>query len=88
MIDQEYLTTLLVEERGYSRREAKAIYKLIFGTIYEQVRLGNPVKLPRIGRLYRADLEAYTARNPRTGDRVDVPDRYRIKVSGKPFTLS
>lgn len=87
MVDQEYLTSLLVEQFGYTRKQSKQIYKLIFGTIADKVKNGEQVKLPHLGKLYRAELKAYTARNPKTGEQVDVPNRFRIKLSGKPFIL-
>ena len=88
MIDQEYITSLIVEQKGITRREAKEYYKLIVGAMVQGIKKGEPVKLPGLGHIVRKELPAGVARNPQNGKLVEVPVRFKAKVSGRPFILS
>ena len=69
----------LVEEvadaAGLTKRRAEIIVETLFGSIAEALRHGAKVELRGFGSFRLRRRAPHRGRNPRTGDRVDVPSR-------------
>ena len=69
----------LVEEvadaTDLTKKHAKIIVDTVFGSIAEAVRHGEKVELRGFGSFRLRRREQRRGRNPRTGDRVDVPSK-------------
>ena len=56
-----------------------AIVKKIFEEIKEQIKAGNSVNIPDFGSFQAINKAARVARNPRTGEAVQVPAKKAAK---------
>ena len=69
----------LVEEvahvAGLTKKRAEIIVDTVFGNIVEALQHGEKVELRGFGSFRFRRREPRRGRNPRTGDRVDVPPR-------------
>ena len=61
---------------GLTRKRAEIIVDTVFGSIVEALRRGEKVELRGFGSFRRRRREPRRGRNPRTGDRVDVPSKH------------
>ncbi|MFF0770932.1 HU family DNA-binding protein [Nonomuraea wenchangensis] len=64
--------------------DEKAAKKAVTATLYaiqQLVAEGRKVTFTNFGSFALAHKEAHTARNPRTGDEVAVPDRWKPKFT-------
>ncbi len=57
------------------RKHAEVIVETVFGSIAGALRRGEKVELRGFGSFRLRRREPHTGRNPRTGDRVDVPSK-------------
>ena len=60
---------------GRTKKHAKVIVDTVFGGIVEALRQGAKVELRGLGSFGLRDRDPRRGRNPKTGDRVDVPPR-------------
>jgi DNA-binding protein HU-beta len=58
---------------GETKRSVGDVIDGFIGEVTNQVKSGNKVTLPGFGTFERRDRAARTARNPRTGEEIDVP---------------
>ena len=69
----------LIEEvahvAGLTKKRAEIIVDTVFGSIVEALRQGEKVELRGFGSFRLRRREPHRGRNPRTGDRVDVPSK-------------
>ena len=69
----------LVEEvthiAGLTKKDAKTIVDTVFGSIVEALHTGDKVEIRGFGSFRLRRREPRKGRNPRTGDRVDVPSK-------------
>ena len=69
----------LVEEvahvAGLTKKRAEVIVDTVFGNIAEALQQGEKVELRGFGSFRLRRREPRRGRNPRTGERVDVPPR-------------
>ena len=79
MAEGSLTTAALVEEvahvTGLTNKHAEVIVETMFGSIVEALRQGETVELRGFGRFRLRRREPHRGRNPRTGDRVDVPSK-------------
>ncbi|MEV0149727.1 MULTISPECIES: HU family DNA-binding protein [unclassified Nonomuraea] len=64
--------------------EAKVAKKAVTATLYaiqQEVARGKKVQFVNFGKFELVHQEARTARNPRTGESVDVPERWKPKFT-------
>lgn len=57
------------------RRAADAVVSGIFDTIADALKQGNRVEVRGLGSFTTRHYHAYTGRNPRTGEPVQVPPK-------------
>ena len=60
---------------GLTKKRAEIIVHTVFGNMAEGLQQGEKVELRGFGSFRLRRREPRRARNPRTGDRVDVPPR-------------
>ena len=60
---------------GLTRKCAEIIVDAVFGSILETLHRGEKVELRGFGSFRLRRREPHRGRNPRTGDRVDVPSK-------------
>ena len=73
MLSKPDFITLLSERYEVSKREATEMYDAVFSVLTDVVSEGNEVAIPNFGRVKISERAARTARNPQTGDVVEVP---------------
>ncbi len=81
----------LVEEvadaAGLTKKRAEIIVDTLFGSIAEALRHGEKVEVRGFGSFRLRRRAPRRGRNPRTGDRVDVPSKHvAYFTSGKELT--
>ena len=60
---------------GLTKKRAEIIVGTVFGSIVETLHRGEKVELRGFGSFRLRRREPRRGRNPRTGDRVDVPSK-------------
>lgn len=66
---------------GTTKRQAAAILEAAFAKAGEELRAGNEVTIRNFGRFFPKVRDARTARNPKTGEAVQVPAKTVYKFS-------
>ena len=66
------LIAMVAKNAGTSNRNAKAVLDSFRDVVQSSVRGGEDVSYPGLGKFARAARKARTARNPRTGEMVQV----------------
>ena len=62
----------LASSTGESKRTVSAVVDGLLDTVQQQVKKGEKVTLPGFGTWERRNRSARTARNPRTGEEIQV----------------
>ena len=79
MTDGSLTKAALVEEVAHgadlTKKHAETIVDTVFGSIVEALHRGEKVELRGFGSFRLRRREPRKGRNPRTGDRVDVPSK-------------
>lgn len=76
---------VLSEKAGMSIKETKGLLDIVEETIVETIKVEDELKLA-IGKFKGVDKEAYTAKNPKTGEEVPVAAKRVPKfTAGKLF---
>ncbi len=58
-----------------SRKDSEVIVDTIFDSIVESLRAGDKIEIRGFGSFRTRQRKARTGRNPKTGEKVDVPAR-------------
>lgn len=86
MITKKELVKELVEileaekEMKMTQKDVLTVIETLTDAIGEHLAKGEGVKLPGFVTFETAEVEARTARNPQTGEAVEVPAHNRVKV--------
>ena len=67
------LVSAVADRAGLSRGDAGRVIDTTFEVITDALRAGQGVKLVGFGTFQVAEREGGEARNPRTGEKVEVP---------------
>jgi integration host factor subunit beta len=62
----------LKNQNGFSRRQADQVVELFFKELMNSLAEGDRVEIRGFGSFFVKNYRAYTGRNPKTGDLVDV----------------
>ena len=65
----------VAEVAGLTKRRAEIVIDTVFGSIVETLHRGEKVELRGFGSFRLRRREPHRGRNPRTGDRVEVPSK-------------
>ena len=80
MLNKPDFIALMAERCDITKKDATEEYENVFGVLAEVLSEGNEVAIPDLGRFKIAERPARTARNPRTGETVDVPAKKTMKL--------
>lgn len=73
MLNKPDFIALMAERCDITKKDATEEYENVFGVLAEVLSEGNEVAIPDLGRFKIVERPARTARNPRTGDAIEVP---------------
>ncbi|MFC1858222.1 HU family DNA-binding protein [Thermodesulfobacteriota bacterium] len=65
----------LKERAGITKIEAKAIIALFFDKMAEALADGDRIEIRGLGSFKVKSYEAYTGRNPKSGENISVPTK-------------
>ena len=80
MLNKPDFIALMAERCDITKKDATEEYENVFGVLAEVLSEGNEVAIPDLGRFKISDRPARTARNPRTGDAIEVPAKKTMKL--------
>ena len=78
MTKSELLATL-ANETGLKKKEVDGVLQALRNTIYKTLKKEGKIKLEGLGVCQVKDRKARVARNPRTGEMVNVPAKKVVK---------
>lgn len=79
-VNQHNINDIVAIRLNRSRREVAEYYKTWLDVLRHELQLGNDVILNGFLSIVHKDRDARIARNPRTGEAVEVPARTVIKT--------
>ena len=63
------------QEAGLTRKDSEIIVESIFDSVVRSLRAGDKIEIRGFGSFRTRQRRARVGRNPKTGDRVDVPPK-------------
>lgn len=69
----------IAEKADIDSREIKAFFE-VFRRKLEKMKIGSQIRLPGICNFLKVETKPRESRNPRTGEKVQVPAKKKIKV--------
>jgi DNA-binding protein HU-beta len=72
-MNKSELIDRIAEEAELSKAEAQRALEATLNTITDEVKKGNKVSLTGFGNFEQRERSARTARNPQTGEEMQVP---------------
>ena len=82
---KQELLKQVAEETGLSVKKVGEVYDTIIDMVKEMLKGGESVRLGHVGILKPVNRAARKARNPQTGEEIDVPAHksVKFKISSK-----
>ncbi|MCU0274225.1 MAG: HU family DNA-binding protein [Acidimicrobiales bacterium] len=80
-VNKRELATLVGEKAGVETRVASSVLDAAIEVILERVAAGDKVVLTGLASFERRTRAARTARNPATGEQIQVPEKTVAKVT-------
>ncbi len=80
-ITRSDLVSALAEKAGTSKSDADAVLSAFGDVLIDAVGKGEKVAISGILSVERVERAARTGRNPATGETIDIPAGYGVKVS-------
>lgn len=65
-------------EDVYTRNQLEALFGCLCGVMASELFEGGEVSLPSMGKLVAIRTKARDARNPKTGEKLHLPERFRV----------
>ncbi|MBM9463764.1 HU family DNA-binding protein [Aeromicrobium sp. YIM 150415] len=75
------LVAALAEQAGVTKTDADKVLSAFSDVVLDAVSKGDKVSIPGILSVERVERAARTGRNPATGETIDIPAGYGVKVS-------
>lgn len=75
------VASLVAGKLGVTKRDALAVTEEVFGTILDILKEGNSVSIAKFGKFDTKVVEAHSARNPQTGETIEVPEKIKPTFS-------
>lgn len=80
------VATMLRDRTGISQKQAMEAVELFLESIKESLKEGDKVSLVGFGTFYLKTKDARNGRNPRTGERIQIPAKSVVAFKpGKEF---
>lgn len=80
-ISRSDLVAALAAKAGTSKTDADAVLSALSEVLLDSVSKGEKVAIPGILSVERVSRAARTGRNPSTGETIDIPAGFGVKVS-------
>lgn len=78
MTTKSELIAGIADDSGQTKLATTAVLEALENIVADMISIGEDIVIPGIGKLSVKDTAARTARNPRTGEPVHVPEGRRI----------
>jgi DNA-binding protein HU-beta len=75
------LTAVAADSAGITKKAAETALEQVFGVMADSLKSGTEVTVRDFGRFYVKTRGARVARNPKTGESVNVPEKQIVKFS-------
>ncbi len=86
MTKSELIDRVAEQVEGLTRKQVETVVDTIFDGMKEALRRDEKIEIRGFGNFKTKIRNAKTARNPRTGEKVEVPPKRAIHFKiGKPF---
>lgn len=76
----------IAERLDWTVSDVKRVFETYADIVLEEIQKGNEVPLPKLGKFTKSIRPPRTARNPKTGEKVQVPEKeilkFRVKNKG------
>lgn len=82
------LSHAVAERFGMTHQTGAEVARFMFDRIKDELAAGKQVRLHKFGTLEARQRATGVARNPVTGDRIDVPSRRVVKLTVSPALKS
>ena len=69
------LISELANKSGINKKEASEFVDAFIGTIKDSLRRGDEVNISGLGVFMLLKRQAYTGKNPQTGEKIEVPEQ-------------
>ncbi|GAA1745120.1 HU family DNA-binding protein [Aeromicrobium alkaliterrae] len=80
-ISRSDLVAALAEKSGTTKTVADSVLSSFTDVLLEAVAAGDKVSIPGILSVERVERAARTGRNPSTGETIEIPAGFGVKVS-------
>lgn len=80
MVTKKEFVSLMVENHGTTKADATSAYDMVFQTLTTLLSEGEEVNTP-IGRFKHRTLAPRIARNPKTGEQINLPERKSLHLT-------
>jgi len=74
-MNKSELIDIIAERAKTTRKRAEAVVNLIFDSMIEALVKGDRIEIRGFGSFTTKNYGAYTGRNPRTGETINVPPK-------------
>lgn len=80
-LNRSELVAAVAEKSGNSQAAVNGVLDAVFEVFTEQVSKGEKVSIPGWLAVERTERAARTGRNPQTGETIQIPAGYSVKLS-------
>lgn len=80
-LNRSELVSAVAEKSGNSQATVNGVLDSVFETFTEQISKGEKVSIPGWLSVERTERAARTGRNPQTGETIQIPAGYSVKLS-------
>jgi integration host factor subunit beta len=81
-------TNYLAEKQGIPFIEAEKIVKLLMSHVLHHLYDGQRIELRGFGVFDTKTVKAYQGRHPRTGEKIEIPERMKITFKASKILLN
>ncbi|ACV10139.1 HU family DNA-binding protein [Jonesia denitrificans] len=80
-LNRSELVSAIAAKSGLTKTDADAALSALQDVLVEQLSAGEAVKITGLLSVERVERKARTGRNPRTGEEIEIPAGYGVKIS-------
>ncbi|MGH3322565.1 MAG: HU family DNA-binding protein [Streptosporangiaceae bacterium] len=80
-MNRSELVAAVADSAGTSKSDADAVLSALGDTLIDAVKKGDKVQIPGLLTVERVERAARSGRNPATGETLNIPAGYGVKVS-------
>lgn len=79
MLNKKEFVDLMAERNEITKKDAAEMYDIVFKTMAELISEGYEISISGLGRVKLSDRAAREARNPSTGEMIQIPAKKGVK---------